>query len=233
MKFSPLLIRASFKQEFILLRGFLNQRVAPNLTIETKIGQGSSLALAIICVQRALYRVEANHQAIYVTCTLDAAMQMHERIVEISRYTNIKSCIYGENEESCSTCQIVIGTQIMIASMDDRFSRITTAIFDDADIILNRKAIQGLLGKFSSTCRMIALSHSQKKSWKKSIPSPVQLNTSAYGVPSATQHYFLQCDHKIDYVWNKGPNLLCKFLAYKRGNSFCMHVRHEEFLLGV
>lgn len=62
----------------------------PNVTIETRPAHGNSLVLGVLCTNKMN---SPNQKAIYVTCTRDAAAQIHDQITQIGRYTDVKACV--------------------------------------------------------------------------------------------------------------------------------------------
>lgn len=75
----------------MILHEFItDDRFAPSATVQTKAGQGSSLALAIVCVDRKL---KQSQKAMYIACTMASAIQFHDYVAQVGRYTGVKSCI--------------------------------------------------------------------------------------------------------------------------------------------
>lgn len=89
-------------------------------------------------------------------------------------------------------CHILIGIHKWVELIGE-LNSITMAVFDDADITLNRQKMRSLLSELSPACQIIALSSSPNKSWKKSLPAADSINTSSYGITPVNEHCFINC----------------------------------------
>lgn len=114
--------------------------------------------------------------------------------------------------------QILIGTHKMLESIIS-LTDITIAIFDDADICLNRKKIQNLIGKLSIACQKIAFSHSINRVWLQSIRVPVQLDARPYGLANQNKHFIVRSANKMGYTLD-----ICELVKARRSKViiFCV-----------